>query len=158
MFKTISSGIFDTTLLAYLFLSSRSLSFPDFLDRLIFRSCTTSSSRHSWTYTTRGDASGRDRTMCSCAVRSTEWVRQTRNVIVSTANRQAGSCTPRLLSLFSFPFHSTTTESTARLPHRMHNTLSTPTRHPVYVGCRRWRKRERDKETRRFIRIYFMPR
>lgn len=53
-------------------------------------------------------AYGRDRTMCPCAVRSTEWVRQTRNIIVSTTNRQAGRqlYTTAPLSLFlSIPFY-----------------------------------------------------
>lgn len=53
-------------------------------------------------YHSRRRVCGRGCTMCPRAVRSTEWVRQTRNIITSTAGSQA-AVTPRALFL-SIPF------------------------------------------------------
>jgi len=54
-------------------------------------------------YHSRRRVCGRDRTMCPRAVRSTEWVRQTRNIIASMAGEQAAVAH---YGLFSFPFRS----------------------------------------------------
>lgn len=70
------------------------------LPRLPRRAYLRSTLAHHHMRTTRGDdCDGRNRTMCPRAVRSTEWILQTRNIIASTAHRQLRRYTTLFLSI-----------------------------------------------------------
>lgn len=109
----------------------------------------TSSSRRSYACVPLAETTcGRDRTMCP-RCREKYWMDSPdTNIIASTA----GSCRYTTALFLSIPYHCSAVGYQATPLFTVCSTWLTPTRHPVYVGCR-WRWREKEMEI--YSYLYF---